>query len=158
MLGEGEPQEVHAGVVEAVEVSVTEISGQSRGPLAVVWVSVIVEPHGVVEEREEEDEEPVGFWRLREEGEAVGSHPSPMPNAVYARVAPRGSGDDGLDEDARVGDGVRYRHFFLARCFLRACFCCLRLWSCRVPAGFFVGGMLESCPAAFGESRKSLGM
>jgi hypothetical protein len=72
----------------------------------VQWVATVVEPHGIVEEREQEDDERVGAGRAWEEGEPCRGDTLPVAYAVYGGLLARGFIEDGVHEflDVRYGD------------------------------------------------------
>jgi hypothetical protein len=67
-------------------------------------VVAIVEPHGVVEEGEQEHERRVGVGRLGKEGEGRSGDPLPVALAVYGGMLARGPLEDCVHESC----GVRY--------------------------------------------------
>jgi hypothetical protein len=64
----------------------------------------VVEPHGIVEEGEQEHERRVGAGGLGKEGETCGGDPPPVTLAVQERILARGPLEDGVYEPC----GVRY--------------------------------------------------
>ena len=67
-------------------------------------VVVIIQPHGIVEEGEQEHERRVGTGRLGKEGQTGRGDPLPVAFAVYERILARGLLEDSLHESS----GVRY--------------------------------------------------
>src|SRR5829696_1938268 len=99
----GERQQVHLLVTE-IERAAAQLPGQDSCPRTVHGVDAVVDPHGIVEEGEQEYERRVGFGRLGQEGEACRAYPFPVVLAVYGRIFARGSLEDGVNESC----GVRY--------------------------------------------------
>ncbi len=113
----GELQQVHLRVLQ-VERLASQIPGQGRPPRAVQGVVAVVEPHGVVEEGEQEHNRRVGARRLGKEGEARRGDPPPVALAVQERILARGPLEDGGNEpcgvrygDARARTHAGYRRF-----------------------------------------------
>jgi hypothetical protein len=109
MLLAGKTQQIHLLALKVEHLS-AQLPGQLCSPRAVQGVLVVVEPHGVVKEGEQENERRVDAWRLREKREPCRGDPLPVAFAVYRGILARGPFEDGSHEPSGVGYGDARRN------------------------------------------------
>jgi hypothetical protein len=81
----GELEPFHLRVPE-VERMAAQVPSQRRSPRTVQGIVVIIEPHGIVKEGEQEYERRVGAGYLRKEGEFGRGDTLPVAFTVYGRI------------------------------------------------------------------------